>query len=117
ISSGVCENYNISAYVGHCTISVAPFPLNRWLRRCGELAVKRQPLPPGRDDDLVAVLHRPGEDLLGERVLHRFLDHALERARAVGGVQPFSASQSRALGSRAMVILRSSRSLPSRRIW
>ena len=28
----------------------------------------------------------PGEDHLGERILHRFLDHALQRARAVGRV-------------------------------
>src|SRR5919198_2198286 len=33
-----------------------------------------------------AVLHHPGEDLLGKRILHMFLDHALQGPRAVGRI-------------------------------
>src|SRR5262245_14130674 len=55
-------------------------------RRRGELAVEREPLLAGRDHDPVAVLHLAGEDLLGERVLYRLLDHALERTRPIGRV-------------------------------
>src|SRR5206468_12287976 len=54
-----------------------------------ELAVEREPLLAGRDYDPVAVLHMTGEDLVGERILHRLLDHPLERTRAIGRVPAF----------------------------
>ena len=53
--------------------------------RC-RLAVEGQALLAGRDRDRLAVVDLAGEDQLGERVLHRLLDHALQRARAVGRI-------------------------------
>src|SRR5690348_6224379 len=59
------------------------------LRRDGgrrRLAVEHEPLGLRADRDAVAVLDAAGENELGERILHRLLDHALERARAVSGI-------------------------------
>src|SRR5262249_43922203 len=60
-----------------------------WSGGSGKIAVEGEPLLPGRDHHLLAVLDTTGENELGERILHRFLDHALERAGAIGGVVTF----------------------------
>ena len=69
--------------------------------RRGELAVEGEALLAGRDDNLLAVLDAAGQDHLGQRILHRLLDHALERPRAIGRVpalvgQPFARRRHRA---------------------
>ena len=61
-------------------------PLRRLFRR--RLAVEGEALLARRDRDLhdLAVLHLAGEDQLGERILHRLLDRALQRTRPIGRV-------------------------------
>ena len=50
------------------------------------LPLKVSPACRPRSTTFSPSLTAPGEDQLGERVLHRLLDHALERARAIGRV-------------------------------
>jgi murein DD-endopeptidase MepM/ murein hydrolase activator NlpD len=59
------------------------------LRCLRELAVERQPQLVAGDIDFLAVLDLPGKDHLGKRILHRFLDHALERTCSIGRVPAF----------------------------
>ncbi len=57
------------------------------LRRGGDSrAVEHEPVAAGRDLHRLAVLDLAGQDELGERILHRFLDHAFERPRAVSRI-------------------------------
>ena len=56
------------------------------LRRLRQLAVEGQTQLVAGNGDLFAVLDRAGENHLGERVLNGFLDHALERPRAIGRI-------------------------------
>jgi hypothetical protein len=52
----------------------------------GGFAVEHQPVLAGGDVHRLAVMDLAREHHLGERVLHVFLDHALERPRAVSRV-------------------------------
>src|SRR5580704_2130579 len=81
----------------------SPSPAIAWaeglLRRGGNgRAVEDQALLARGDHHLLAVLDLAGENELGQRILHRFLDHALERAGAVGRVIAFLGEPFAALG-------------------
>src|SRR5215471_14252409 len=50
------------------------------------LAVEDEALRLDADRHAISVFDLAGQDQLGERILHRLLDHALERARAIGRI-------------------------------
>ena len=72
-----------------CRIMCASGSTKPSLRRRCNLAVELQSLLAGADHDLLAVLDAAGEDHFRQRILHRLLDHALERPRAVGRIPAF----------------------------
>src|SRR6202011_1381198 len=57
-----------------------------WLRGLRQHTIKREALFAGGDHHPLAVLHATAEHELGEGILHRFLNDALERPRAIGGI-------------------------------
>src|SRR3989304_5313384 len=84
-----------SGITGSRRLRAGPVMTSLELRRWRELAVEGEALLAGRDGDRLAVLDGACQDHLGERVLHRLLDHALQRTRAIGGIpalvgQPFA---------------------------
>ena len=68
---------------------------------CASLPLKVRPCLPAETVTFSPSLIVPDEDHLGERILHRLLDHALERPRAVGRIpallgEPFARARHRA---------------------
>ena len=73
-------NIRLRPVIGRATDAAA---LRRLLDR---VAVEGEAELVAGDDDLLAVLDGAGQDHLRERVLHRLLDHALQRPCAIGRI-------------------------------